>query len=161
MTERVSEAAVDAWARLLRAHAAAFGQVEGALKRAGLPPLAWYDVLLETERAAPDGLRPKELEARMLLAQYNLSRLLDRMEREGLVERLPCVEDGRGQVVRPTEAGRRLRRRMWPVYAGAVRDAVGAKLTDAEARDLAKLLGKLAAPPRPEEAPVPPARALR
>ena len=159
MTERVSEAAVTAWARLLRAHATALGQVEGALKRAGLPALVWYDVLLETERA-PDGLRPKELEARMLLAQYNLSRLLDRMEREGLVERLPCAEDGRGQVVRSTDAGRRLRRRMWPVYAGAIRDAVGAKLTDAEARGLAELLGKLAVP-HPEEAPVPPARALR
>ncbi len=97
----------------------------------------------------------------MPLAQYNLSRRLDRMEREGLVERLPRAEDGRGQVVRPTEAGRRLRRRMWPVNAGAVRDAVGAKLTEAEARDVAKLLGKLAAPPRPEGAPVPPARALR
>jgi DNA-binding MarR family transcriptional regulator len=159
MTERVSEGAVDAWARLLRAHAAALGQVEGALKHAGLPALVWYDVLLETERA-PGGLRPKDLEARMLLAQYNLSRLLDRMEREGLVERLPCAEDGRGQIIRPTDAGRRLRRRMWPIYAGAIRDAVGAKLTEAETRDLAKLLGKLAAP-HPEEAQVPPARTLR
>jgi DNA-binding MarR family transcriptional regulator len=145
MTGKVSDAAVTAWARLLRAHATALGRVEGALKRAGLPQLAWYDVLLETERA-PAGLRPKELEARMLLAQYNLSRLLDRMQREGLVERRPCAEDGRGQVVHATDAGRRLRRRMWPTYAASIREAVGARLTDAEAQDLARLLGKLAAP---------------
>lgn len=145
MKETASDASVAAWTRLVRAQAAALGSVEGALKGAGLPPLAWYDVLLEVERM-PGGLRPKELEARLLLAQYNLSRLLDRMEREGLVERLPCAEDGRGQMVHPTEAGRRLRRRMWPTYAGAIRDAVAARLTDAEARQLAGLLGKLVAP---------------
>src|ERR1700751_3913382 len=74
-----------AWARLIKAQRTALGSVEGALKAAGLPPLAWYDALLELERAGAPGLRPFELERAMLLEQYNLSRLLDRMERAGYV----------------------------------------------------------------------------
>ena len=68
------------------------------LKSAGLPALEWYDVLLEIERAGP--LRPRDLQSRLLLAQSNLSRLLDRMERAGLIARGDCEQDGRGLVVR-------------------------------------------------------------
>ncbi len=144
-----TEAVQTAWARLLRAHAAALGHVEAALKRAGLPPLAWYDVLLELERAAGGGLRPVELEARTLLPQYGLSRLIDRMAASGLVERRPCPEDGRGQLVGASDAGLRLRQRMWPVYAAAMQEAVGDRLSDPEAAELGKLLGRLVGPAAP------------
>src|SRR5215472_11241880 len=81
-----SEVAVRAWARLTRAQHQALTAVEQALSAAKLPPLAWYDVPLELERAG-GSLRPFELEREMLLAQYNLSRLIDRMEKAGYVER--------------------------------------------------------------------------
>lgn len=138
-----SEAAVRAWTRLLRAQQTAQGQVEAALKRAGLPPLAWYDVLLELERAGVGGLRPFELEKALLLPQYGLSRLLGRIEAEGLLQRRRCPEDGRGQRVFITAAGRELRRRIWPVYAGALAGALGARLSDAECETLSALLQKL------------------
>ena len=118
-----------------------------ALKAAGLPPLAWYDVLLELERAAGCGLRPFELEERLRLPQYGLSRLIARLEEAGLVERHSCTTDRRGQFVAATEAGRAMRRRMAPVYAAAVQQAVGARLPAAEADRLADLLGRLIAPP--------------
>src|SRR3712207_969513 len=86
----------------LRAHNASLGTVEKALKAEGLPPLEWYGVLLELERAGP--LRPRDLQGRLLLAQYNLSRLLDRMAAAGTVEKQACAEDGRGQLVAITEA---------------------------------------------------------
>jgi DNA-binding MarR family transcriptional regulator len=136
-----SEAAVLAWSRLVRAHDVALGTVEQALKTASLPPLEWYDVLLELERAGP--LRPRDLQNRLLLAQYNLSRLLDRMAAAGTVEKQACADDGRGQLVAITEAGRALRRRMWPVYAGAIEAAVGSKLGEEEAGTLADLLQRL------------------
>lgn len=131
-----------AWAGLLRAYAIALGSVEARLKGAGLPPLSWYDVLLELERA-PAGLRPGELEARTLLPQYGLSRLLDRLAARGLVERQPCPEDRRGQIVVATGEGRRLRRRMWPVYARGIQAAVGARLDEEAAEWLADLLARL------------------
>lgn len=139
-----SEAAVFAWTRLVRAHQAALSAIETALKAAGHPPLEWYDVLLELERAGP--LRPRDLQSRLLLAQSNLSRLLDRMTAAGVVERRPCDEDGRGHLVAASAAGRALRRRMWPDYAGAIGMVVGKRLEDGEARMLADLLGRMIEP---------------
>ena len=121
MSDKPAEGTIRTWARLMKAQNQALGSVEGALKAAGLPPLAWYDVLLETERAGKDGLRPFELERAMLLAQYNLSRLVDRMAAAGYVERRPCANDGRGHLIAITEAGRAMRRRMWPVSVMAMR----------------------------------------
>jgi DNA-binding MarR family transcriptional regulator len=143
MPGKTSQTVERAWARLIKAQRTALGGVEGALKAAGLPPLAWYDVLLELERADAPGLRPFELERAMLLEQYNLSRLLDRMEKAGYVERQACAEDGRGQIVAVTPAGKAMRRRMWPVYAGAIQDAFGRHLTEQQAKSLDALFGNL------------------
>lgn len=140
---RPSDSAVRAWVRLERAHRAALDAVEARLSKAGLPPLAWYDVLLELERAGKPGLRSFQLQAAMLFQQYNLSRLVDRMAAAGHVAKAPSPEDGRGLVLTITASGRALRRRMWPVYAAAIEDAVGRHFADAEARQLAGLLGRV------------------
>ena len=142
--KKTPEKAVErAWARLMRAQQTALARVEAALAEAGLPPLSWYDALLELDRAGHEGLRPFELERHLLLPQYGLSRLLDRIGRAGYLERRPCKEDGRGRIVVITKAGRDLRRRMWPVYAAAIDEAVGVHLTRAEARMLGELLGRI------------------
>jgi DNA-binding MarR family transcriptional regulator len=132
-----------AWARLIKAERLALARVEAALKQAGLPPLAWYDVLLELERVGETGLRPFALGRALLLAQYNLSRLLDRIELEGLIERAPCPEDGRGHILRLTASGRLKRKAMWPVYAQAIEAAVGSGLDKDEAGTLSFLLGRI------------------
>ena len=143
MSGKPDKTVIRAWARLMKAQQRALGSIEGALKAAGLPPLAWYDVLLETERAGRNGLRPFELERAMLLAQYNLSRLVDRLEAAGYLERRECEEDGRGHLVAITEAGRAMRRRMWPVYARAIETAIGQRLSARQAETLGDLLGQL------------------
>src|SRR3954451_144648 len=107
-----SGAAESAWVQLIRAHRSALSSVERALRSAELPPLEWYDVLLELERGGP--LRPRDLQDRLLFAQYNLSRLLDRMEAEGLISRERCSEDARCQWIRASAEGKALRKRMWP-----------------------------------------------
>src|SRR5437016_2572198 len=143
MLRNPSDAVTKVWARLIRARETVVGAVERELKAAGLPPLAWYDVLLELSRA-PDGrLRPFEIEKETLLAQYNLSRLLDRLGKEGLIAREPCEEDGRGQWVVITEKGRALQARTWKVYARAIQRHVGDRLDDKAAVQLAALLGRL------------------
>lgn len=143
MTKETQDPVVLAWARLLRAHKRALSIVEGDLKSAGLPPLDWYDVLLELDRVGNGGLRPFELERELLLPQYGLSRLLDRIEKAGYLERRPCEQDGRGQILIITKTGRDIRRRMWPVYSKAITSAIGMHLTEADATRLARLLGKL------------------
>jgi len=143
MLRNPSDSVVRAWARLIRAREALVAAVERDLKAAGLPPLAWYDVLLEVSRAADGRLRPFEIEKETLLAQYNLSRLLDRLEREGLIRREPCEDDARGQWVVITEKGRAAQARAWKVYARSIQHHIGERLDDKSAAVLAGLLGRL------------------
>jgi len=142
MTEKLSDAVTNAWIRLVRARHKVVSAVEADGKSAGVLPMEQYDVLWELERA-PEGRRPYELEQRLLFAQYNLSRLIDRMVEAGLVRKASCPEDKRGRVLHITEAGRKARKATWPSYAKAINRHVGAKLSEAEAEKLAALLGKL------------------
>jgi DNA-binding MarR family transcriptional regulator len=139
-----SDAVTRAWVRLIKAQRKALLHVEADLKAAGFPPLAWYDVLLELKRAG-GGIRPHEIETRLLLAQHNVSRLIDRLTEAGLVERQPYQGDGRGQIVAITAAGRGLQKRMWPVYGAAIQKYIGTPLgSDRDADALWRLLGLLA-----------------
>ena len=119
------------------------GKIEADLKQAGLPPLGWYDVLLELWRAEGGRLRPLEIERRTLVAQYNLSRLLNRLEREGLIEFQAFDGDGRGKWTVITNRGLAIREQMWTIYGGSIRRHVQAKLTEAEAAELSVLLARL------------------
>ncbi len=135
--------AVRAWTRLVWAEQAILARVEEDLKRAGFPSLEWYDVLLELDKA-PDGVLPQaEVQSRILLAQYNLCRLIDRLEREDLVNRRPSPDDGRSNLLVITAKGRELRQAMWPVYAAAIEAHFGSRLTCPEAAALDDLLAKL------------------
>ena len=136
-------ATVRAWVRLMRVQRRLLEAIEGDLKAAGLPPLGWYDVLVELWRTDRGRLRPYELQERTLLAQYNLSRLLDRMARDGFIDRLAFDEDGRGRWVVITEKGLAIRERMWAVYGAALQRNIGEKLDDAEAGRLADLLERV------------------
>ncbi|MBZ9773372.1 MarR family winged helix-turn-helix transcriptional regulator [Mesorhizobium sp. CO1-1-8] len=149
MTERAtpSPEAIKAWARLMRVSRQLMESAEEALKTAGLPPLAWYDVLHELAEAGEDGLRPFQLIERTLFAQYNISRLLARLEADGLVEKLPVADDGRGQTIRIAAKGRETRRQMWAVYGRSIAELVGAKLSADELTMVSALLGRLRHPP--------------
>lgn len=141
--EQPTPAVTQAWIGLVRAQRRVLSAIEADFKKAGLPSLGWYDVLWELVQAQDGKLRPFEIEARTLLAQYNLSRLIDRLEREGLVRREAFDADGRGRWVVVTDVGRAMRERMWQVYSGSIEAHVGAKLNADEARELALLLAKL------------------
>ncbi|NND19566.1 MAG: winged helix-turn-helix transcriptional regulator [Silicimonas sp.] len=131
---------VTAWVRLFRRSQEILQAVEQALKAEGLPNLSVYDLLLELRRASPDGVRPYELQSRMLIPQYNMSRLIERVEKEGLARREPCPVDGRGHLVHVTQAGRDMLDRMWPVYRRALDQSFASRIDEADARALAGLL---------------------
>ncbi len=138
-------AAIQAWAQLVRVGQNALMRIEGDLKAAGLPPLVWYDLLLEAERAGDDGLTQSDLERAMLLAQYNVSRLVTRLEKEGLVVRRPDREDGRANRISVTSQGRRLRRAIWPIYQRGIEAHFSARLAAKEVGALNRILGGLIA----------------
>lgn len=136
-----SDALQRAWVALGRVAPAVQDPVEDRLKAAGLPTLAWYTVLWEIERAGSPQ-RPRDLAIPLFIPRYALSRLVDRMEAEGLVKRIKCKEDARGHLLDLTAKGRALRLEMWAVYAPAM-DAAMSRLSEAEAVQLTRLLHKL------------------
>jgi DNA-binding MarR family transcriptional regulator len=143
LEELPKDPTVAAWVAIVRASNGIISAVAADAKAAGLPPLGWYDVLWELERSGKPGLRPFELENGLLLAQYNLSRLIDRMASAGYVEKRACPSDGRGQIIVLTEKGRALRKRIWPSYLAAIRKHVGSHLSEKDARALCSYLVRM------------------
>ncbi|HEX5778941.1 MAG TPA: MarR family transcriptional regulator [Xanthobacteraceae bacterium] len=141
---REDDPGLQAWSHFLGAHALALRAVEARLKAAGQPPLAWYDVLLELERA--DGrLRIGELGDRLVVEPYNMTRLVDRLEKEKLLRREPAEDDARVAVVTITDKGKELRRSIWPHYRRAIREVFADAITDADADAMVRAMKKVIA----------------
>ncbi len=128
---------IRAWGLFLSAHTALMERIEQALARGDLPSLAWYDVLWELEKAPQRKLRMHELAERIVLSRSNLTRLADRLETAGLLEREACPNDRRGNFCVITDAGRAMRKKMWPVY----RDQIAALFSDQMDDKQAKIMG--------------------
>jgi len=144
MADAPNQQVTDAWISLMQAGNRALGQIEAALGAENLPPLDWYDALLEIERAGRDGLRPFMLQKRLLLAQYSMSRLLKRIESAGYIRKIPCQSDGRGYAVQITDQGATVRKRMWPVYALALKEIWQDRFSATELAALQGLLDRVA-----------------
>jgi len=131
-----------AWAVLLTAHATLVEKIEAALAEAKLPPLGWYDVLWELEKAGGGKLRMHELARRVVLSRSNLTRLADRLERAGLVAREDTPHDRRGYHCVITRAGLAMRKKMWPVYRVEIERLFSRHLTVEEARTVGDVLAR-------------------
>lgn len=135
---------IETWTRLMRVSQAVSAAVEEDLKSAGLPPPLWYDTLLALSRAGEAGMRPFQLRETLMIPQYAVSRLVDRMAERGLVARLPCPVDGRGQMLRATDPGLELLDDMWPVYRDAIASRFAGRLAADDLAVLAEILDRLA-----------------
>ena len=122
------------WALFLTTHAVLVETIERRFAEAGLPPFGWYDVMWGLERAENQKLRMSELAHKVVLSRSNLTRLVDRLEDAGLAKRERSEEDRRGAFAVLTEEGKALRRRMWPVYAKAIKELFEDRVTDAQAQ---------------------------
>jgi DNA-binding MarR family transcriptional regulator len=122
-----------AWRAFLTAHARITDTLARELKeRLGLP-LTWYDVLVQLSEADDHRLRMQELAGKVLLSKSGLTRLIDRMEREGLVSRYPCADDRRGTWAQMTDAGYEVLRRSAPTHLEGIREHFADLVDDDEA----------------------------
>ncbi len=138
----------EAWRALITAYAAAVEGIERGLVEEGLPPLSWYDVLLELSAVPGCRLRMHELAIAVVLSRSGLTRLVDRLEKAGLLRREPDPADGRGSFAVLTDEGAGMRERMWPVYAKGIAEHFGAYVSDEEAEVLSRALGRVRAAAR-------------
>ena len=143
MVPRPTADHVAAWRALLTAHAELTERVDAALREAGVIPLKWYDALLCLYEAPGRRLRLAEMARAALLSRSGLSRLVDRLEDAGLLVREPCEDDARGAYAVLTPAGLEALRRCWRVYGPQIEAYIGRRITRAEARGMAALLGRL------------------
>jgi DNA-binding MarR family transcriptional regulator len=132
-----------AWARFLVAQALLLERIEAAFAEAGLPSLAWYDVLWILESAEGGKLRMHDLAQKAVVSRSNVTRLTDRLEKAGLVRRSDCPEDGRGTVCEITDAGEKMRSRMWPVYRRQIEALFGKHLGARAAESMADTLERI------------------
>ncbi len=137
------ETHLEAWRRYYVSFWRIFAAIEAELQAAGLPSLSWYDALYELYLAPDRHLRMSELARSALLSRSGLTRLVDKLEREKLLERKSCPKDGRVQHAVLTDKGVELLRKMWPIYRAGIARHFAAHLTEAEARDFARLLTKV------------------
>lgn len=131
------------WFNLQRIQRSLGARIARALRAEGVEDPVWYEILLELERAGPGGMAMSDLEQKLYLPQYSLSRHARRIEAAGWIRRSPRPGRGRGQILALTEAGQGLHERIWPLYAGAIRDELAPRLGTDEAYDLARVLIRL------------------
>ncbi|NNE11623.1 MAG: MarR family transcriptional regulator [Ilumatobacter sp.] len=130
------------WRALLMAHSRALRAIEADLQAAGTIPLTWYDVLLELH-AADGPLRMQDLGERVVLSRTRVSRLVDELETEGLVERVADPDDGRAVLAAITPAGRDALKSTAPNYLRGIDDHFLRHLTASERRAIERGLTKV------------------
>lgn len=142
-TPRASDWRIGVWRTFLRAHAHAIGELERELLAETGMPLGWYDVLLQLAEAPGRRLRMAELADRVLLSRSGLTRLIDRLQAEGLVRREPSPDDARGTYTVVTADGFARLRAAAPVHLAGIRKFWLRHFTDDELRTIGTLLGRV------------------
>jgi len=113
---------LNAWRGLLRVHRDLVGRLDAELEREHGLPLSSYEVLMYLAAASGGRLRMGELADALLLSRSGLTRLVDRLQRQGLVGRERCGDDARGYFATITPAGRRLLTKARPTHLAGVRE---------------------------------------
>ena len=132
-----------AWRGLLRVHAALTKALDGELMREHELPLSSYEVLLFLAEAPEGRLRMSELADGVLLSRSGLTRLVDRMERDGLLQRERCEEDQRGFYAEITDKGREMFAEARRTHLDGVRERFLDRLSPGDQRSLAALWEKV------------------
>lgn len=143
MSNNLNKAHNLAWRKFLTVHITLLEQIEHDLAQADLPPLSWYDVLFTLSEASEHRLRLNELAQAVLLSRSNLTRLVDRLEGEGLIQRERCPNDRRGFFAVITDKGLVVIERMWPVYSKGIKEYFACHIDMKEVKFLIKILNRM------------------
>jgi DNA-binding MarR family transcriptional regulator len=139
-----SEAGQRAWRGLLRAHACLAKRLDAALEQAHGLPLTSYEVLDRLEDSSGGRMRMCELAEEAQLSRSGLTRLVDRLEREHLLERCSCAHDARGSFACLTEPGRERLQEARVTHLAVVREQFFSRFSEAELSLLADMCQRIA-----------------
>ena len=139
----LDEQEMAAWHGFIRAHAVVVRKLSAELESEHGLSLPSYEVLAHLSEAPQQRLRMSELATHATLSPSGLTRLVDRLEREGLVRRERCGDDHRVVYAVLTTAGRGKLERAWPTHLRGVREHVVDRLDPAERAGLGRTMSKL------------------
>lgn len=133
-----------AWRGLLRAHACLAKRLDAELERAHKLPLTSYEVLHHLEESANGRMRMCDLADQAQLSRSGLTRLVDRLERESLLERCSCAYDARGAFACLTDTGRERLEEARGTHLAVMREHFFSRFSEAELSLLADMWERIA-----------------
>lgn len=139
---KIGDQQLDAWRAFLGAQAEVLKTLDRELEAEQGLPLTFYDVLAQLSRAG-GRLRMSELADAVLLSKSGVTRLVDRMVKDGLVRREHCPTDRRAMYATITPSGKRALVKARPVHLRGVAEHFARHLDDEEAKTLAAALGRM------------------
>jgi DNA-binding MarR family transcriptional regulator len=134
-----SEIGQRAWRSLQMAHAALAKRVDAELERTHGLPLTSYEVLHRLVESPGGRMRMCDLAEQSQLSRSGLTRLADRLEKEGLLERCSCEHDARGSYACLTELGRERFHAACATHQAVVREQFLSRFSPGELRALADM----------------------
>jgi len=140
----LSEGQLRAWRGLLRAHACLAKRLDAELERAHGLPMTSYEVLDHLEGASGGRMRMCDLAEQAQLSRSGLTRLVDRLEREQLIERCSCDHDARGSYACLTASGRVRLDEARGTHLAVVREHFFSRFSEAELAELADMWERIA-----------------
>jgi DNA-binding MarR family transcriptional regulator len=135
---------LEAWRAVVTSHAAVTERVQRSLAAADLPPLSWFEVLWAIERSSTGRPKMSELAEWLTLSRGGITKLVDRLEGAGYLQRIACTEDRRSLQAELTPAGRQMLEEMRATYAAEVERHLS-RITPGEAAALMATLEKVTA----------------
>lgn len=139
----VTGPALDAWQRLLRAHCVIAKQLDAELQAAHGMTLSDYDALVNLRDCEDESLKMSELSKRTMLTRSGMTRLVQGLERDGLVERRACAGDARVSYAVLTQRGRDHLDTARRTHHAGIRRVFADHFSDEEATLLASLLDRI------------------
>lgn len=131
---------IENWALMLKTYNRVLRDIKQDLKSEGLPSLEVYDVLWTLARADQKRLRLQELGEKVDLEKFNVTRLVDKMVKEKLLQKTICDDDKRGTFAVLTEKGEKFRTLMWSTYRKSILQHFGEHLSHEDTTGLLKIL---------------------
>lgn len=110
----------------------------------GRPPFSEHHILATLNEGPLEGIRPTDLAERAALTKSGLTRAIDRLEAQHLIERRPCPTDARGQLIVLSAKGRQVLRRSAPEHFSSIARNFADHLTDREVEVLTTALERIA-----------------
>jgi DNA-binding MarR family transcriptional regulator len=142
--EGLSEGELRAWRGLLRAHACLARRLDAELDQTHGLPMTSYEVLHHVQEASGGRMRMSDLAEQAQLSRSGLTRLVDRLERERLLERCSCDHDARGSYACLTQAGRQRLEEARVTHLAVVREHFFSHFSESELGALADMWERIA-----------------